>query len=107
MSIHRTVQHAGRTMIVISVDMTTSENIVHVAPITGGRINTKTGAVVSVAYASDQRVRLVNPHMSTGLTGAQLRNAIMDSAARLVRKPLSLGPADPELVALVNKAINA
>ncbi len=106
MSIHRTVQHEGRLFIVVSVDMTTPQTIVHAAPITGGKVNTKTGAVVSVAYAGDEKVRLVNPRMTPGLTGVQLRNAIMDSAARMSRKPLpSLGPVDPELLRIVEKAL--
>lgn len=107
MTIHRTVMHRGQRMLVVSCDMTTADNLVQVAPITGGRINARTGAVVSVAYDSSKQERLVNPRMEPGLTGAQLRNAIMESAARLVRRPLSLGQADPELVKLVEKAINA
>lgn len=110
MSIHRTLQHNGQTYIVVSVDMTTADNIVIAAPITGGRVNRKTGAVVSVAYDGNKQVRLVNPRIKPGLTGAQLRDAVIQSAAHYVR-PMTLtealGKADPELIKLVEKAINA
>jgi hypothetical protein len=107
MSIHRTIQHESQLYIVIDVDMRGEQTFVWAAPITGGRINTKTGAVVSVAYDGDKRVKLTNPRMSKGLSGAQLRNAIMESAARLVRPSLSLGNASPELLAIVQKALGA
>jgi len=107
MSIHRTIQHEGQTYIVLSVDMRSEDNVVIAAPITGGRVSTKTGAVVSVAYDGRAQVRVVNPTIQPGLTGAQLRNAVMVSASKLTRAPLSLGVVDPELRALVERAINA
>ncbi len=106
MSIHRTIQHDGQTYIVLSVDMHSDDNVVIAAPITGGRVSTKNGAVVSVAYDGLAQVRVTNPTIQHGLTGAQLRNAVMVAASKLTRAATQLGVVDPVLRTLVERALS-